>query len=73
MNKLQPDSPAPELHYNSPETYFYNTMPFRKATFSIHPSFISENLNIQKIDLKRKDTAGSNKAVRYRRDFAFVY
>ncbi|RNA06155.1 IQ-DOMAIN 14-like isoform X3 [Brachionus plicatilis] len=73
MNKLQPDERAPQIHYNSPDTYFLNTMPFRKATFTIDPSFISENLNVQKIDLKRKESNGSKNAVRYRREFAFVY
>lgn len=73
MNKLQADDPAPEIHYNSPDTYFLNTMPFRKATFTIDPSFISENLNVQKIDLKRRDSSNLKNSVRYRRDFAFVY
>ncbi|CAF1048192.1 unnamed protein product [Brachionus calyciflorus] len=76
LDKLKPDRPAPEVHYNAAETYFYNTMPFRKATFTINPHFISENLNVQKIDLKLRENSArgsSMEPVRYRRDYAFVY
>lgn len=70
MDKLKPDRAAPEIHYNASETYFYNTMPFRNATFTIDPSFISEKLNVQKLDRIR---GSANERVKYRRDFAFVY
>ena len=71
IDKLRPEREAPIIHYNAAETFFCNTMPFRRATFDINPNFISENLNIQKLDLKLRGS--SAEPVKYRRNFAFVY
>ncbi len=67
-----------ELKHNAAETYFYNTLPFRKATFTINPNFISENLNVKKLELQKQSKAhqANNNLfgpVKYRRDYAFVY
>jgi hypothetical protein len=73
LDKLRPDPMAPELHYNAAETYFYNTLPNRHLSFVIHPTFISEHLNVKKIDLQNKDAEASNRPVKYNRNYAFVY
>ena len=79
QEKVRSDPPAPEIHYNSPETYFYNTVPSRKATFTINPEFRSEMLNVHKIGLKKRDNGSSSPnlrfgaAVKYRRNYAFCY
>jgi len=71
LDKLKPDPAAPEMHYKAAETFFLNTMPSKRMTFSVDPNFISENLNIKKVSLQnRSPSAGP---VKYRRDFAFVY
>ncbi len=78
--KVRPDPPAPEIHYNSPETYFYNTVPTRKATFTINPNFRSEMLNVQKMGLQTRAKGKSTTnllshfaPVKYRRNYAFCY
>jgi len=81
QEKVRPDPPAPEIHYNAPETYFYNTVPNRKATFTINPNFRSEMLNVQKIGLQTRVKGKSTSnvfshygaPVRFRRNYAFCY
>jgi hypothetical protein len=75
--KVRADLPAPEIHTNASETYFYNTMPFKRSTFTINPNFISENLNVKKIGLQNRSLSASvnldSAPVKYRRNYAFVY
>lgn len=76
--KIKPDPPAIELHTNASETYFYNTLPFRKATFTINPHFISENLNVKKMGLQNRLSGSQTNnnifgPVKFRKDYAFVY
>ncbi|CAF1001721.1 unnamed protein product [Adineta steineri] len=54
VEKFQIPKPAPEVHYNANETYFYNTMPKRVHRYVIDPNFISENLNINKMSLSKR-------------------
>ena len=74
-DKIKADPPPIQLHHNAAETYFYNTLPFRKATFSINPNFISENLNVKKLELQKQSKENNSLfgPVKYRRDYAFVY
>jgi hypothetical protein len=75
MDKIKPDPEAPQLHFNAAETYFYNTLPYRKATFTVNPHFISENLIAKKNLIeqeKRRLNNNVTQPVKYRRDYAFV-
>jgi hypothetical protein len=75
--KVKSDPPAPGYFFNAPETFFYNTSPSRKATFTINPHFRSEVLNVQKLGLKNREHTSSpnlfGAPVKYRRNYAFVY
>jgi hypothetical protein len=76
LDKLKPDAPAPEIHFKAAETFFYNTLPHRKRTFDVNPHFISENLNVKKLELQNRppsSTGSSSGPIRYRRDYAFAY
>ena len=76
MESIKPDPERPKLHYNANETFFYNTLPPRKATFTVNQNFISENLRIPKknaYDEKIRILNSMGKPVRFRRDYAFVY
>jgi len=73
--KIDPPLAAFDTH-NSSETYFYNTIPIRKTCYTVNPHFISENLNVKKMDLQNRlmgSSAGVFGPVKYRRDYAFVY
>ena len=80
LEKLKPDPIAPDVHYKAADTFFYNTLPPRKMTFSIDPHFISENLNVKKVSLQNRPPSANSTSrplstgpVRYRRDYAFAY
>ncbi|CAF1595014.1 unnamed protein product [Adineta ricciae] len=51
IDKYQLPKPSFEIHYNAPETFFYNTMPKYRHRYIINPNFISENLNVNKVSL----------------------
>lgn len=82
---LKTDPGAPELHFIASDTYFLNTMPTKRSTFTIHPEFISESLDVRKVLLSKKMAAEGKAALsstekeealrnlRFRRDYAFVY
>ena len=76
MESIKPDPERPKIHFNANETYFYNTLPTRKATFVVNNNFISENLRIPKknsYEEKIRILNSQGKPVRFRRDYAFVY
>jgi len=76
MESIKPDPERPKIHFNANETYFYNTLPTRKATFFVNNNFISENLCIPKknsYEEKIRILNSQGKPVRFRRDYAFVY
>lgn len=54
VEKLQIPKPAPDVHYNASETFFYNTIPKRVHRYVIDPNFISENLNVNKMSLSQR-------------------
>ncbi|CAF0733774.1 unnamed protein product [Adineta ricciae] len=54
IEKLQIPKPAPDVHYNASETFFYNTIPKRVHRYVIDPNFISENLNVNKMPLSQR-------------------
>jgi hypothetical protein len=70
MDKIRPDPAADEIHVNASETYFYNTIPNKKSSFTIDPSFSSEGMQGYKMKLRSKSSSVNN---RIRRDYAFVY
>ena len=85
LDKLKPDPPAPEVHFKDANTFFYNTLPHRKATFNVDPHFISEHLNVRKLELQNRPPSTNGRPpstnpslsqsgpIRYRRDYAFAY
>lgn len=60
IEKFQIPKPAPEIHYNASETYFYNTIPKQMHRYVIDPNFISEHLNVNKISLSKRPLSGAS-------------
>ncbi|CAF1290905.1 unnamed protein product [Adineta steineri] len=54
IDKYQLPKPSQDVHYNASETYFYNTIPKRPTRYVIHPNFISENLNVNRVALGQR-------------------
>lgn len=66
LDKLRPDPGMQITRVNSASTYFYNTIPNKKASFTIDPNFSSETL----VEQQR---ARGESCPRFRRNNAFVY
>ena len=65
--RVPPD--GPKGHMQNWDTYFYNTIPRRQATFDIHQDFISEIINAKRMELQKREGG-----IKYRyRNFSFVY
>ncbi|CAF1276745.1 unnamed protein product, partial [Didymodactylos carnosus] len=72
IEKFKLSTPPPELHYNATETYFYNTVPKQPQRYVVSPDWISEDLNVHKISLKKRPQTSTTPAL-YRRDIALAY
>lgn len=67
--------PEPEVRYEAPrahmtnyDTFFYNTIPRRHATFDVKTDWISEVLHAKRMELQQRE------GFPYRtRNFAFAY
>ncbi|XP_060070521.1 uncharacterized protein LOC132550437 [Ylistrum balloti] len=67
--------PEPEIEKDGPkvkmenmETFFYNTIPRRPATFTIHKEWISETIHAQRMELQKRE------GIKHRwKNFSFVY
>lgn len=60
---------GPKGHMQNWDTYFYNTIPRRVATFDIHQDFVSEIINAKRLELQKRDGG-----IKYRyQEFAFTY
>ena len=67
ISKLKPDPAMEMTRVNAAQTYFYNTIPTKKASFTIDPNFASETI----LDLRKSRSKSCSNS--FRRDFAFVY
>lgn len=67
--------PEPEIEKEGPkvkmenmETFYYNTIPRRPATFAIHKEWISETIHAQRMELQKRE------GIKHRwKNFSFVY
>ncbi|KAK7087930.1 hypothetical protein V1264_021919 [Littorina saxatilis] len=58
----------PKVHMECRETFFYNTIPRRKANFDVHQEWLSETLHAKRIELQKRE------GVNYRyKTFSFAY
>ena len=60
---------GPKGHMQCWDTYFYNTIPRRMATFDVHQDWISEVINAKRMELQKREGG-----IKYRyKNFSFVY
>ncbi|KAH9525666.1 hypothetical protein Btru_001989 [Bulinus truncatus] len=65
--KLLPD--PPNVHMESKETFFYNTIPKRPLSFAVSKEWMSEVLLAKRLDLQKREGG-----IKYNyKNFAFVY
>ena len=65
-----PAPPPPKAHMMNYETYFYNTIPKKPRTFTIHQEWVSEVLHAKRMELQARDGPKYSYA---QKNFSFLY